>query len=604
MNLFFLNPWGLLALLGIPTLLVIHLLRRKSRTVTASTLFLVSDVLKSREGGRRLQTLRNTLPLWVQLAAVTVLALVLAGPRWVSPTSSLKVAVVLDDSASMAAFREEALLAIDQVLTSAAGVAGNVEFRVLGTDATPLVTGSSASDVREQLAKDWNPSRGDHDFSEALTLARRLAGAQGAVVLITDHPPEDAELPEGVDWMASGRPTDNAAFLSGTVEGNQWTAILRDFSKEPKSAILWRVGGAESWTETPLSKDGIAEISGGFPPDSANLTLELPSDALPIDNVLPLVIPVQKPLGIQAAPGELFDRLMRMAEPVATGVQDLVLSEYDPLDPAWPKGSAILFVKDPAKSLSLLPGEPVAENDPLMDGLDWRGLLARDSLKAPTRETDIVLLWQGQRPLIFIRPNDAAPQLVFNFDVAASNATRLPAFALLIHRFLEGRRKEKSAYAAANVAVGERLPNPGDAPTHAPNTPQLFSHRDKDGKPLFDGAAQFGDPRESDLRNAASGQSPASVFEARRTTNAEGGFLDVLGAFLFAALMLWNWWLTGTAPRTTNGGLSHTFNPKNGKEFLQKETKRTKRRTNKASNHSRAQRDGQPFFKPFNHSRA
>jgi len=555
MNVFFLNPWGLLALLGIPAVLIIHLLRRKSRTVTASTLFLVTEVLKSREGGRRIQTLRTTLPLWVQLAAVAVLALVLAGPRWVSPTSSLKVVVVMDDSASMAAFREEALLAVDQVIASATGVAGNVELRVLSSSATPLAAGASASDVKDQLEKDWQPSRGAHDSLEALTLARRLAGAQGAVVLITDHLPEGADLPEGVDWIACGRPTDNAAFLSGTVEGNQWTAILRDFSKVPGDIIRWRVGGAEAWTETPVSKDGIAEISGGFAPDSAKLTLELPPDALPIDNVLPLVIPVQKPLGIQAASSDLFDRLMRLAAPVISGEQDLALREYDPLDPAWPEGAAIVFVKDPAKSLKLLSGEPVAENDPLMDGLDWRGLLARDALQVPFRETDIVLLWQGQRALIFIRPNDRAPQLVFNFDVAASQATRLPAFALLIHRFVEERRKEKSAYAAANVTVGERLPIPGDQPIHAPRTPQLFSHSDKDGNPLFDGAAQFGDPRESDLRKADAGQSPATTFQARRTTNAEGGYVDVLGAFLLAGLMLWNWWLTGSLPRGTSGGL-------------------------------------------------
>jgi hypothetical protein len=557
MNVFFLNPWGLLALLGIPAVLFIHLLRRKSRMVTASTLFLVEDVLKSREGGRRIQTLRSTLPLWIQLAAVIVLALVLAGPRWVNPSSQLKVVVVMDDSASMAAFQEEALQAFDRVMATASATSANVDLRVLSTDTAPLVSGASIAAAKDQLAKDWQPSRGAHGFSEALTLARRLAGPQGAVFLITDHLPGAAELPEGVDWISCGRPSDNAAFLSGTVQGNQWSAILRDFFREPRGSISWRVGGAEQWTATPVSKDGLAEINGEFPAGSTKITVELPPDLLAIDNSLPLRIPAPKPLGVMAPSGEFFQRILRLAEPTTPDGNDLELRDYDPLDPAWPSGSAIVFVKDPAKTLKLLPGDPVAENDPLMDGLDWRGLFARDSLQAPIRETDGVLLWQGQRPLVFIRPNDGAPQLVFNFDVAASQATRLPAFALLIHRFFEERRAAKPAYSAANVVVGERLPVPGDQPLDAPRTPGHFSHVDKEGNPLFDGAAQFGDPRESDLRKAASGQSPATVFQERRITHAEGAFLDVLGALLLAGLLLWNWWLTGTFPRGNTGIPSH-----------------------------------------------
>lgn len=553
MNVFFLNPWGLMALLGIPALLLIHLLRRKSRTVTVSTMFLVEDVLKSREGGRRIQTLRSTLPLWIQLAAVLVLALVLAGPRWVNPSSQLKVVVVMDGSASMSAFRDEAILAFEQVMDSASAVSANVELRVLDSDAAPLVSGSSVAAAKEQLVKDWHPSRGAHDFSEALTLARRLAGPQGAVILITDHLPAAGEIAEGVDWIACGRPSDNAAFLSGTVEGNQWTAILRDFSREPGRVISWSVGGAEQWTATPVSKDGLAEITGEFPSGSTNITLELPPDLLAIDNVLPLLIPAPKPLGVTAPAGDFFERVLRLAEPITPNAKDLALITYDPLDPSWPSGAAIVFLKDPSKTLKLLPGDPVAENNLLMDGLDWRGLFARDSLQVPFRETDEVLLWQGQRPLIFVRPNDGAPQLVFNFDVAASQATRLPAFALLIHRFVEERRKEKPAYSAANVTVGERLPIPGDQPLDAPRTPALFSHTDNEGRPLFDGAAQFGDPRESDLRKADAGQSPATVFQERRITNAHGGFLDVFGALLLAGLLLWNWWLTGSAPRGHNG---------------------------------------------------
>jgi len=109
MGFYFDNPLGLLALSGIAVVVLVHFLRRKSRQLTVSTLFLVQRALPSSEGGKRIRKFRNTLPFWVQILAVTALALLLAQPRWIDASSSQTVVAIFDSSASMSAFRKPTL---------------------------------------------------------------------------------------------------------------------------------------------------------------------------------------------------------------------------------------------------------------------------------------------------------------------------------------------------------------------------------------------------------------------------------------------------------------------------------------------------------------
>ena len=74
-----------------------------------------------------------------------------------------------------------------------------------------------------------------------------------------------------------------------------------------------------------------------------------------------------------------------------------------------------------------------------------------------TTNADRTLLWQGNSPLIFLREYGRVHQLVFNFDVAHANVDRLPAFVLLIRRFVETLRSEKIALESRNVELGQPL---------------------------------------------------------------------------------------------------------------------------------------------------
>ena len=218
---------------------------------------------------------------------------------------------------------------------------------------------------------------------------------------------------------------------------------------------------------------------------------------------------------------------------------------YSPLTPQTQKGAALIFVEDSAKEQKPLSGLIIAENHPLMENLNWQGLVARDTFGMPFREGDSALLWQGSRPLIFLRTQDQSSQLVFNFDVRRSNALRLPAFALLAHRFFSTVRTNKVAPESANVETRQQIPVAGVGEIRAPAVPGFFAANGAEGTPLFDGAAHFADARESDFLKASSGSNVQAAVETIRQSHARGEFLNPLWAVLLAGLMLWNWFLTG-----------------------------------------------------------
>ena len=556
MSLFLANPWGLLALFGVPAVVAIHLLRRKSREVFVSTLFLVEQALPSSEGGRRIRTLRNSLPLWAQILAVCALTWLLAQPRWIDESSVQTVVAVFDSSASMSAFREETLRAATTELARLGAVSTQTQWIFLRSDASRLGSGTVLSELLADTEKNWHPALGTHDTSEASRLARTLAGEKGTIVFFSDRPPEETK---DMAWVATGDRIENAGFLGAQVNDGRWSALLKNFGLTARE-IRWRMEGEPDWRTERLEAGAMTEVAGTFPAGTERVVLETDDDRFSFDNRLPILNPKPKTLDLRVAASQtfqpIFEPITRLAEPStpATTDADVALAVYSPLSPGMPSGAAIVFVEDAGKGGKPLPGLMITENHPLMENLNWQGLIANDTLGVPVREGDQTLLWQGGRRLIFLRSQENKTQLVFNFDVRQSNATRLPAFPLLLHRFFGQIREEKPAYEAANVETRQTVTVAGAGTVRAPERPGFFSAKTSDGKTIFDGAAQFGDTRESDFRSASTGKSPLPSVEAIRQTNARGAFLDPLWAMVLAALMLWNWLLTGRPKETLPGG--------------------------------------------------
>ncbi len=560
MLLTFANPAGFWALLGVPAILAIHFLQRESRRVVTSTLFLFEVLSPVSAQGRRFERLRGSVPLALQLAAVALLTWLLVGPRWLRKDSTQRVVVVLDSSVSMSAFRPELARALATRLHALAPAAARTEWRLIESDPTrpTLYAGNDLGPLLATLPA-WNPRLGTHDFQPALNTARSLVRDAGVALFATDRP---TPLPEGVELLAVGRPIENCGWIGVTVEGGTWRALVRNHSAAPQTRTwhLEAAGAASPDTALTLAPGQTLTLSGPFPPGQDRCELVLSPDAFPLDDRLPIVRPAPKKLTLAVKPGTpldpFFHRLAASvpeADTVPTHADArLAVAAADP-----PPGPAILFVPPEAATPAYLPGELITEDHPLTSGLNWNGLLCKDTAPLPAREGDEVLLWQGTRPLLFLRGGRADRSLVVNFDLRQSNADRLPAFVVLLERFLESVRAEKVAFERLNVDTNQLLevagdpagPLPhvtpdGDGPPRAPAAPG-FLEVAQGNRPLLAAAAHFSDAREADFRDAASADTLKGKTAHLAERNSQQDVLWPVCALLLGAVCLANWALTG-----------------------------------------------------------
>ena len=466
------NPLGLLALLALPVLVVVEFLRPKERRAPATTLFLIEAAESAPRGGARLRRFANSLPFWLRVLAVLLVAWVLADPRLPGGRTVLRVAVVVDSTASMEAFRPEAETALSE-LGRLLGRTGKVEFVLLEShpEGGQLLDRGNTGEAVRALAG-WKPLRGPHSPSEALETARLAAGPKGLRVFLTDAP--EARVPPDVTLVAIGRPLANAhvAQASVTADANgrlRWR-LLAGLSGAETARRELRIRWGD--TEVPagtleLEKGRLAALEGPWPEGVDRLTLALePGDALAIDDVAPLLRPEPRPLALRAEDGlpAFFGRLAGTV-PETRSVRafeeaDLELAR----EGAPPSARRRILLAAPdgeggTGALSLV----VAEPDPLTDGLSWIGFLGR-ARERVLQAGERGLLWAGPVPLVFLRERAGGRDLVLNFDWEASNAERLPAFLVLLARFAEEAREVSPMPWVGNLETGERLPPTGAVP--------------------------------------------------------------------------------------------------------------------------------------------
>lgn len=533
------NPAGLWALGALAVVLAIHLLQRRPARLVVTTLFLLDHRAPRSAAGRRLDRLRSSASLWLQLAAVAVATWLLMEPLRVVPESWQRTVVLLDSSVSMEAFRDRWRPALERRLAALESTAARCEWIVTETalDRGTLYGGADRGAALAAV-RGWTPRLGTHDLGPAFEAARALAGAAGHVVFLTDHV---TEVPEGVERLAVGRPLDNVGFVGADVSAGsppRWRAWVRNHGRTPATRGI--EGAAEG--SVTLAPGEIRALSGTFSTGEDRADLRLEADAFTVDDRLPLVVPAPKPLtavleldGEAAGPFERFLSTVDGLRRVARGTPaDLTITRSATAG----AGAAVEIGPSPVSGRSR--GPAVSDNHPLVEGLVWPGLRVGGP-GLDVGEHDRILVWQGGRAVVTLREGR---RLRFAFDPGA-DISRLPAFPLLLHRFVESVRDGVVALERRNVETNEALSLAvGTAPAVAPPRPDFFTVREGDTL-LLDGAAHFADAREADFTTAASLDDGAHHDRRLLERHARPDPALPLWAALLAGLVLADGWLAG-----------------------------------------------------------
>lgn len=510
------NPWGLVGLAAVPLLVAIHCLRQRSRRVVTSTLFLLEHAGPLPTGGIRLERFRQAVPFWMQILASLALTWLLVEPRFIRADSRQTVAVVLDSSASMAAFREPAIAALERVLPRFGVVAGHTDWHLLetGPRRPPLHAGDELAGLLGALPE-WRPTLGTHDASAALAVAQALAPAdRGAVILVTDR---KVAVPAGVALLAVGTPIDNTGFLGADVSlsepgpdaaagerSPQWRAIVANRGERPSRRKLSILTGPTAGLpaaslqdpfDIELAPGETRTLTGAWPADAERVLLDIGPDRFALDDRMALARPdprrVRVAIRAGTPGGELLGRMVAAATDVELVTEadsaDLVVEPFGTegtgaavqVAAAAPQTDADADGREETKDagqeagqappaprpMRLDPAPLSVEDHPLVRDLAWSGFLSGPAGPVEPADGDEPLVWKGTKPLLLLRKRIAESGIVgevllINADLEGSTAARTPALVVLLERFVERVRGRIERPWAGTFQAEEEIPMP------------------------------------------------------------------------------------------------------------------------------------------------
>lgn len=575
------NPHGLWALAATPLVVLVYFLQERTRRVTVSTLFLLERVRPESIGGRRFERLRSSWPMWLQILAIALLSWVLAGPRWIREDARQDVVFLLDGSASMSAFKDATREQIRKQIS--AWNTGGIITRWHLLDTNPQAGTLYAGESPALLLKAydaWSPALGTHDFTPAFSTARGLVREQsGIVILFTDR---KTETPADIAIVSAGEPVENVGFTGLTLQEKDgarvWRVLVRNHGKE-KQKRDW-------WIEIPARADEMAQktrrimelqpgevtaLEGVFPPDTDRCEIVLQPDAFALDDRLPLIVPkprkVRIGFGIGDERRESLRRVLASLPHVDTSAaeHDLWIGPWEGQEGetlAAPKQDEILLPRPLADGAKLDGNRVVAEDHPLTRDLNWMALLGPAPRKMKRLENDTPLLWQGQETAAVLRSWGAHRQLVLNLDITQGNATRVPAFVLMLHRFIGQTRESLPGERFENLECGQsladvlpplagkkvRLTGPDGSEQalalRAPVKPGFFEVMADDQRVLT-ASAFFADTREADFSKAERLDTTDTLKAASKLSNTEDDRWRPVWIMLAAACLIAAWAFQG-----------------------------------------------------------
>ena len=499
----FAYPLALLALVAIPLIVVLHLLRPRRRRVVLSTTALWREALEDRIRGLGIARLLRNLSLMLLIAIAAALGLALSGPQWLTDTGErADTVLVLDVSASMKTRAGIGATRFDQALAEAQriveGMPREGRMLVMTSGRSALLRTGFESD-RGALARVLSQLRAGDEAGQpraalALALALLQGRSQGRVYFLTDGAfgaDVDPRSPQ-VAFRIVGGPARNVAItrfdvrqepaaderfqvlltvhnysdaavtVPASVKLDDRTLLDRPLEIKPRDqqTLVLRVEGRAAGRavariavddDLPADNQAYAAVS----PDALLRVLLFTRGNFYLESVL------------EALPGlELVKREWSGAEDLArlASVHDIVV--FDGVDaPPLPPGNFVLID-------AVAPGLPFSAagqaERPAIVGRGSSALMRNVDLTAVRIERARRVAVNGAVPglqrLFWARETDLALALIegdvrliyLGFDLGQSNFALQVAFPLFVSQGLEWLRPRGEGFVSTHIAAGSR----------------------------------------------------------------------------------------------------------------------------------------------------
>ena len=476
-------PLGFLALLAVPVLVGIYLLRTRSRRYPVSSLMLWVNQKQARKGGLRIERLQTPLSFLLELLTLIFLALAIAEPIIRTTKSQIPLMVVLDDSFSMLAGaddtpRSRSITALDELLkpegfNPLAKPRYSVRYVLAGTE--PQLLNEEAKLAGEAIAEleRWTCLSPSADLEAALSFAATLGDSKALILVLTDESPAHALEPDRIQWWSYGISQSNLAFvnaarnpsesgerclfeisnLSGIARKTELVVELNDTQAGESPARLHRSTVAIRPMETH-------RVFLNLPPKTPSLRARIGEDSLSIDNTVVLLPQIRKPVHVdiriqnQRLRSLIEDALEAIERSVpATTQPDLIFLDQTTLADDIGESWIMRLVVEPEASAYLGPFV-VNRAHPLTEGLSFDGVVWGAGM---TEEfIGVPIITAGNVPLLTDTERyTGIHEIRLRLRPDLSTLQTSPNWPALIWNLLEWRASELPGLERSNLRLGE-----------------------------------------------------------------------------------------------------------------------------------------------------
>lgn len=473
------NPWGFLAFLSVPVIILLHFFRQSRRVQRIGGLHLWEFAAVRRPAGKKLERLIKNLSLLFQILAAILLTLLIAGID-IPETSSLHhYTIIVDDSVSMQAGKNET--AVDrakELLEEVAHRGDRYTLIAAGMEPKVLAGPFAPADEFNRAVNEWNPGSASCKVEKAVNFTVKFASDSERVLFITDNPDPAQEYEEILLVHSVGEKSPNSAILFAdrvriSQNSDKIFVSLQSFSENP-ATIGFTAAVDDSVIfedEISLRANEVTRISFETDVTDKDINLSLEDDILDVDNqALLRPVPIKTVVILMDGFGDITESFQKAvnAIPYTQMTTDaskahLAFTTNQNFTPAG--NNKRIFVFPPESSVmdendfSLTAGRDIIidQSRAITRGLSLEGVLWPYRIE----ETQVYyepLLAETESALLYAETkNDDWEKYRVNLLWDKTNIYRQPAWPVLMHGIVEDCRMSIPGLHRSNFRSGEEV---------------------------------------------------------------------------------------------------------------------------------------------------